>query len=449
MIQDPTGLRQVSRTAPSAGLRRRRYLLQASLLMVGAVSLSGCLGGGSTVAIGEGKTLSVGEVGNPTVAVHQDGTHYVAWVEIGAEGGDVYLSAVRPDGEPATEPVRVNDIPGDADPHEQAPPQVEISPDGSVLVVWQRKVEAPWLDFGGADLRLARSIDGGRSFLPAVTVNDNASTSPVRISFHDITSAPDGTILVSWIDARVRDSAREHAYHEGISHGHGAGGMPSLEGEPGTEIRLAISHDGGASFSKSLVVDGDTCPCCRTSVAVGPDGAIYLGWRKVFNGQVRDIAVARSTDGGQTFEEPLKVHDDDWEYPGCPHAGPSLAVGDDGRLHVSWYTGRPDRQGLWYAVSDDRGDSFSEPIAILTDSFVPASQARLALVDDEVWVAWDDLRTDTPKVGFGTIADGRLRVHAGEFEGHAPSLSAAGRTGALAWLDRDEVRLVGLEASTD
>src|SRR5690606_31302844 len=96
-----------------------------------------------------------------------------------------------------------------------------------------------------------------------------------------------------------------------------------------------------------------------------------------------------------------KVHNDDWEFAGCPHAGPSLVVGPDGRLHASWYTGRPDRQGLWYAVSDDQGDSFSEPIAILTDSFVPASQARLALVGDEVWVAWDDLRTETPKIGFG------------------------------------------------
>src|SRR5690606_31885329 len=215
------------------------------------------------------------------------------WVETGPDGGDVYLSTVGSDGAPTGGPVRVNDLAGDADPHEQAPPQVAISPTGEVLVVWQRKAEAPWLDFGGADLRLARSTDGGRSFLPAVTVNDNPSTSPVRISFHDVTVSSDGTIFVSWIDARVRDSAREHAYHEHMSDmshdmshelsGEGsAPSMPPLAGEPGTEVRLAVSRDGGATFERSLVIDGDTCPCCRTSLAIGADGVVHVAWRKVF-----------------------------------------------------------------------------------------------------------------------------------------------------------------------
>src|SRR5690606_30272587 len=68
MIQEWLDPRSSSRTARYAGARRREHLLAATLLIV-AASLSACAGGGSTVAIGEGMTLSAGEVGNPTVAV--------------------------------------------------------------------------------------------------------------------------------------------------------------------------------------------------------------------------------------------------------------------------------------------------------------------------------------------------------------------------------------------
>lgn len=493
MIQETARQSLETRTGEAFGSPLRPRVAVAVALIGGLATVSAC-SGGPPVEMGGPMTLSTGNASNPTVAVSENGVRYVAWVQTNADGGDVYLSTVGADGVPAGTPVRVNDIPGDADPHEQAPPQVALSPEGDVVVVWQRKVEAPWLDYGGADLRFARSTDGGRSFLPAVTVNDNASESPVRISFHDIAFGQDGAIFVSWIDARVRDSAREQAYREGVSndsmssdgstdqgmssagmtgdsmasagmphegmsngsmshdamsHDGAAARMLPLDEEPGTEIRLTVSHDGGATFAPSLVIDGITCPCCRTSLATGPDGVVYVAWRKVFDGGIRDIAVARSTDGGATFGPVRRVHTDDWEFDGCPHAGPSLALDADGRLHVAWYTGKPDSQGLWYAVSDDNGESFSEPIAILTDSFVPASQARLGIVDGEVWVAWDDLRTDTPKVGFGTISGGRLNTVGGGFEGHAPSLTVSGTRGALAWLDNDEVRMVSLATPED
>jgi hypothetical protein len=51
-------------------------------------------------------------------------------------------------------------------------------------------------------------------------------------------------------------------------------------------------------FREGVVVDRDVCPCCRTGPATGPDGSVYVVWRRIFEGGVRDIAIARSTDGG-------------------------------------------------------------------------------------------------------------------------------------------------------
>jgi len=401
------------------------------------IALAGC-DAGEGIHLGEVQTLAADGASNPTVAADLEGGFYVAWVVHGAQGGDVYLRRVAADGSVEEGRVRVNDLSGDADPHEQAPAQVAVAPDGDVFVVWQRTVEAPWLDFGGADLRLARSTDGGRTFEPAITVNDNPAGSPARISFHNVAVAADGTVHVSWIDARVRDYAREVAYRGGPQDPHAA------HAEPGTEMRIAASHDDGRTFSPSRVVDGDTCPCCRTTMGLGAQGEIYVAWRKIFDGGIRDIAVARSTDGGATFSTPTAVHPDGWEFPGCPHAGPSLAVGGDGVLHATWYTGKEGRQGLWYAASPDGGATFGEPLAVLTDTWVPPSQARLALDGEDVWVAWDDLRLPEHRVGLARMEDGRLAEVEVRAVGRSPQLAFGPSGGLLVWHDGQAVKAVAL-----
>lgn len=129
--------------------------------------------------------------------------------------------------------------------------------------------------------------------------------------------APVGAGPVSWIDSRVRDaerarrSPRPAAAPSGDStghmHGHG-GGMKEDADLPGAEIRVARSTDGGKTFGPSLAVDGDVCPCCRTSLAVGPDGSVYVAWRKVFPGDVRDVVVSRLAPGAANWSAPARVH---------------------------------------------------------------------------------------------------------------------------------------------
>src|SRR5690606_15785307 len=198
--------------------------------------------------------------------------------------------------------------------------------------------------FPASDLRFAASSNGGHTFTSTRTVNDDAGGLPSSHTFHDMVVAPDGTIVVSWIDSRDPDRAAAAA----------AAGKPlSSLADTTSDIRVAISGDGGKSCSPGIIVDENPCPCCRVSVAVGADGMVYVAWRKLFAGDVRDVVVARAKLPGLLFEKPVRVHEDDWIFPGCPHAGPSIAVDDANRLHVAWYTGREDRQGLWYTSSDD------------------------------------------------------------------------------------------------
>lgn len=379
----------------------------ATLLLA---TLAAC---GTSAADGTDIVLTAAGAGNPTVAVNPaGGDAYAAWIETSDTGSDVYVAAVARGVRGAA--VRVNDIPGDAAPHDQAPPQVELGPDGALYVVWQNNTVIPDRRFPASNLRFARSLDGGRTFAPAVFVNDDALGEPTSHTFQDMAVAADGTIYVSWIDGRTRAQAEAGA----PAHAHGVA-------MPGSEVRVAKSSDGGRTFTSGVIVHRDACPCCRTSLAVAPDGTVAVAFRTATR-NVRDIVVVRSSDAGATFGEPLIVHDDGWVVNACPHAGASLAFAADGRMHIAWYTGVDQRQGLWYARSTEDGTAFEPPQPLETGGWVPVSQVKLAAAPaGDVWIAWDDRREETSAVRLAVARDGTVRELAGTIAGKSPAIAAA------------------------
>lgn len=439
-------------------MRRPVVLAAAVVAAAGAVAAGVSLGRAETT-LAPAVTVRDAGASNPTAAADStSGDALVAWVG----GSDVWLSRVSAAGE-VGQATRVNDVSGDAAPHEQAPAQVRTGPNGAVYVAWQKTTVIPGRRFPASDLRIAASTDGGRTFAPAVTVNDDAGGLPASHTFHDVAVAADGRLVVSWIDGRAKAAhdARKAAAspasppasgdagrtaspatgHGGHAMGHGGHKMGGDDG-PSSELRVAISTDGGRTFSASRVVDGDVCPCCRTSLAVAADGTAFVAWRKVFDGDVRDVVVARVGPDGAPQGEPVRVHADGWVYPGCPHAGPSVAVDGRGRVHVAWYTGREGRQGLWHAVSTDGGRTFGSPHPLATGDFVPPSQVRLVPEGDGVWLSWDDRRAKEPRVVLARAEgdDATPRVIGETGAGRSPALAVSGGGGWVAWLDGEAIR---------
>jgi hypothetical protein len=420
-------------------------------------------------------TLAARGGSRPTTAVDpRDGTVYVAWVGTHAGSADVYLARLDPGTDRATDPVRVNQIPGDAAPHDQAPARVAVGHDGTVYLAWQNNVTVPGRRFPASNLRFARSTDRGASFEPTITVNDDAGGPPASHTFHDLATAADGTVIVSWIDSRVRAAASDSL----AGHLHTAAATDSPAGHlhaatmdfpAGPEIRLARSTDGGRTFHPSRIIDREACPCCRTTLAVAPNGTAYIAWRKLFDGQIRDVVVARVDAGavaaapdhsiapvaaelhgkhemaspaaGQVHP-PIRPHHDDWRLDACPHAGPALLADHAGDLHLAWYTGRPGRAGLYLASSTDQGATFTPPTPVLTADALPPSQLALA-ADGQgaVRIAWEDRRTAERRIRIARVGQGRLRGSPLTLSGTAPALAAAAGTTALAWLDGEMVQL--------
>lgn len=240
-------------------------------------------------------------------------------------------------------------------------------------------------------------------------------------------------------------AASAHAGHGTMHHpaaaggGHGATDPEAML--PPQEIRVASSTDGGQSFGASRTVALDPCPCCRTSVVVAPNGDLFVAWRAILDGSIRDIVVARSADRGATFDAPVRVHDDGWRIEGCPHAGPSLAVDPDGAVHVAWYTGAEGGSGVYHAVSRDGARTFEAPTRLLGGE-PPISRVRLAAAPDgRILAAWDDPRTDPPRPVVAWIHDGSVFADTLTTGGSFPVVAAVGEYRAVVWLAGDAVRI--------
>jgi hypothetical protein len=284
-------------------------------------------------------------VSGAAVAAGADGVPLIAWGAQEGHANQLYLLRMVP----GVEPVRVNPD-GLAVEALHHPPRLAVAPGGLLYVSWSSDKPKPEGTLFASDLRLSRSRDGGRSFGDPLRVNDDR---PISHSFDGLAVGPDGTVLVTWIDGR--------------------------EGRKDPATWLARVVDEGSRVESVRKVGDDTCVCCRVDAAAGPDGTVALAWRQVFPGDVRDMVLAVSRDGGRTFGDPALISADRWKINACPHRGGAVGLDGRGRVYVSWYTEGTDiRPDLRFAVSPD-GRRFGPPKRLHTAATSIPDNARMAV----------------------------------------------------------------------
>ena len=357
----------------------------------GAAALLSFACGGPRLKFGPEQSLNTTPGGAaPMFVVSPRGAEAAAWVSApgGGSDGSLYISV---DGGP---PAVISDSLGPIEPHGEVPPKLAYEPDGSLAALYVVARLVPGRRFPATALRFVRSADGGHTWTHPVTVTDNGDFG--SNSFHALHVGIDGTLFASWLDGRDGKAA----------------------------VFLSRSTDGGVTWEPNRRISaGQACPCCRTALATAPGGVVYLAWRDVGAGNLRNIVVARSEDNGKTFGTPRPVHDDGWVIDGCPHAGPSIQVDASGRLHVIWWTGKAGAAGVWYASSDD-GQRFTAPVALgVAPQSMPAHVQLAVSPRGRVLATWDDGTVRTPRVLV------RMSADRGATFGPAIQLSTAGQAG--------------------
>jgi len=303
------------------------------------------------------------------------------------EAGDLWYASSPDGGDSFPTRVRVNDVPHEVAAHGENIPLLVLRSMRELYVLWQGRTG----NHEGSALRLARSTDWGATFSKPVSVDAGSESE----GFYTMSVSPKGSLYVAWLDGRER-------------------------GGDGSGLYVARSTNRGARFEKSVRVASGVCPCCRPSVAFGDGEIVYISWRGVSHGDVRDIQLASAVDAVITWSKPVEIAEDNWHLNACPHAGASIATLGK-RLFVAWHTVRKGTAQLYLAWSDDGGRTFS-PRTNLRGTVLDANHARLVEHGEKVGVVFQG-RDPNENQGWGKQNAYYREIDA---QGHLSDLVRAG-----------------------
>jgi hypothetical protein len=244
--------------------------------------------------------------------------------------------------------------------HGEANPALEVLPGGGLLVAYPVSLPGQWK----SEIRVQRSDDGGRTWGPARLLHEPRDGSH---SYLSSALTPTGSVIFAWLDNR--------SGHMGL--------------------QTAASPD-GRTFAAARTSDPRTCECCGTALLAGRQGGLWLAYRALGEGNVRDIRVLRAESAEEAFGGSATLSDDRWALDGCPHTGARMTEDHEGKLWAAWFTaGGTEGPGVYVTSSADRGRSFAprSPVALGTTVKHPEIGA---LPDGRVAVLYEDTRGSHP-----------------------------------------------------
>ena len=417
--------------------------LFACVVMFGCAA-AGC---GRTTATSLSRSLEarlgVPDANNATPVLASRG-HFIVAVWTAEKGGatDVYAATSDDNGVTFRTSVRVNDVAGEAHVYGEDPPRVALAaaaPAPEILVTWPSQRQKH------LGLRSARSLDGGRTFSASVSTGDVAIEG--ERGFQAVTFGSDHVARAVWLDQRRDPGTPPHA---------NAGG----DWDPMHLMYASGAADG--RWDRETRLASNVCGCCKTAIATGPDGSVYVAWRNIYPGNLRDISFAVSRDG-RTFSTPVRVSEDHWALDGCPDDGPTMAVDATGTIHLVWPTlvdGPDPAVRLFYTSSRD-GVTFTPRHAIETLGTPKPAHPQLTLGEcGTLALVWDEaqgtkrrvaMRRLFPLASGGVRADA-LKIINGDGAGTYPVITAVQGGVLAAWTEGTEhttvgVRRIGLEST--
>jgi len=273
-------------------------------------------------------------------------------------------------------------------------PNLAVAPDGRVLL--------SWIEPAGENqhsLRYAARPKAGAWSEPQ-TIAIGSGWFVNWADFPSLAALPDGTLFAHWLaksgagtyayDVRIalsRDGGKSWTdsivpHRDGTQTEHGfvsmspassqAMGLVWLDGRK----TVGAAHEGhGGQAEMSLVHSTfdrqgrlgpetvlDGRVCdCCQTDAAVAEGATVVVYRDRSEKEVRDMSVVRFVDG--RWSEPRPLAHDGWEINGCPVNGPAVAAA--GReVAAAWFTAANEKSRVSVAFSQDSGATFGPAVAV-------------------------------------------------------------------------------------
>jgi hypothetical protein len=244
-------------------------------------------------------------------------------------------------------------------------PSNSFDPQLAVSKTSTDEVYAVWTEEG--EIHFTSSADNGTSFGNPINVSNSTNYSQMP------------QVAVSGDDVYV-------AWEEDVS------------GTDTRDILVSATDNAGASFTDAVNLSNSSLQSSSAQLYAS-DAALYIVWKEFDSSAfVGNVFFSSSTDGGQTFSEPVNISG--------VLAGdaffPQLAVSGS-NVYVVW--GDAINLDTFLAFSIDGGQTFSVPVNLSDSTFVFAANPDIVTSGENVYVVWQDEIAGLADIFIASITD--------------------------------------------
>lgn len=370
----------------------------------------------------------------PSIVVTNEGIIYIVWHDEVNES--IFFSKSVDDGSTFSTAVRINDLSAAYPPsYKIYNSDIAIDANGNIYVVWHDYRD--WADDSSwnskIDIYMDKSVDGGQTWGTDVVVpNVSPGTYPWRFQPYIAVDKNNSYIYVIFTDYNryhlgdEGDVCAARSIDGGISFEvpvkvDDTGGITtqtwsSIDVNPisgdvcvtfndsrdgNKDIFFAKSSDYGVTYSTNVKVnDVSTNDQEESTIKIDSSGVIYVVWKDwrddpspSTSPYLNDIYIAKSIDGGSSFENSVKITDTYMDAEYSYVFPPRLAI-NEGIIHVVWHDTRSGSSTCFYDRSLDGGQTFSTDYIIHDDTQTVSHSVPRIDVDDynRVYITWMDKR---------------------------------------------------------
>jgi hypothetical protein len=321
-------------------------------------------------------------------------------------------------------------------------PQLSVSQDNNIYVAWQSNPQ-------GADgeIVFATSTDNGESFKTISLGKENGGNQDdaEETSQNNETDKKEGNIQL--FQPRILTAPRGNnvyvIWHEGFNTFHknyflltdiffarSTDNGNTFE-EPISLTNYSVwvkGEDNNAPFVNPISLSGYSGWVLDPQIAISQDNNIYVAWESNPQAGNGEIVFTKSTDNGETFENPVIISDSNSDSQ-----NPQLSVSQDNNIYVAWESNSPQAGNgeIVFTKSTDNGEKFENPV-IISDSKGNSMNSRLAITRDNVaHVVWDNNATGNEDVLMAKINPNNMSLFSSNSVNNKYGLQNVSKTNEL------------------
>ncbi len=221
---------------------------------------------------------------------------------------------------------------------------------------------------------------------------------------------------------------------------------------PPSPMRLALDERGlpmQVAVMDTPTVSLTAGACEHTVVVARLERDEWYGayWRLGPEGN-GELVVARSDDGGATWNEPTVADSRDRSIAGCARHAPAIAADSvGGYVHLAYFLDPREGRGIWYTHTMERGALWHWPVAVVFGD--RPGRTAIAVQSDTVVIAYEHPGSTAPVLGLaisrtaGHMIEQRMRATGDTHRAVHPDVALRDGRVALSWA-RQEGPIVGV-----